>query len=121
MVVIDPRRERRSLTSSLLTNTSQARVVGEAATRPDAMMLMDQLDVDAVVVEIQMPVEEGLRTIGEIRMRAPHVRIAVCSFWNDAETRALAVGAGADAYFAKPINARDVVEAITASPQSRSF
>src|SRR3954465_12095169 len=94
VVVVDPRPERRSLVRFMLqTGGTNALVTGEAGTRAEAVAMVDTLDVDALVLEIQMPVEEGLRTIADVRMRTPRVRIAVCSFLDDSTTRMLAVDA----------------------------
>jgi DNA-binding response OmpR family regulator len=113
VVVVDPRVERRTLIRFMLeTGETNASVVGEAGARGEAVTMLDQIEVDAVVLEIQMPVEEGLRTIADLRMRAPRVAIIVCTFLDDAQTRVLAEGAGADGYMKKPVNARELTGAL---------
>ena len=113
VIVVDPRVERRTLTRFMLeTGETNADVVGEAGTRAEAVTMLDQLEVDAVVLEIQMPVEVGLRTIADVRMRAPRVAIVVCTFLDDAQTRVLADSAGADGYMKKPVDARELMRAL---------
>ena len=120
VVVVDPRVERRTLTRFMLEiGEANADVVGEAGTRGEALTMLDQLEVDAVVLEIQMPVEEGLRTIADVRGRAPGVAIVVCTFLDEAQTRVLADGAGADGYMKKPVDARELVRALNELTQRK--
>jgi DNA-binding NarL/FixJ family response regulator len=60
-----------------------------------------------VVLEIQMPLEQGLDTITALRLVSPQPRIVVCSFHRDAATIQGALDRGADAYLTKPVNSAD--------------
>jgi DNA-binding response OmpR family regulator len=74
--------------------------------------MADELAIDVVVLEIQMPLEEGLLTVAELRRRNPSISIVVCSFVGDPATRARALEAGADQFVKKPINGRELVAAL---------
>jgi DNA-binding NarL/FixJ family response regulator len=113
VLLVDPRLERRQVLKVMIEGgATTASVVGEAGSRDEAVSLVAQLAVDVVVLEIQMPVEEGLLTVAEIRRRSPSVSIVVCSFVSDAGTRARALQAGADAFVKKPINGRELVASL---------
>jgi DNA-binding NarL/FixJ family response regulator len=109
VLLVDPRPERRAL-MRLVVETGQggATVVAEAATADGAVAALDRYDVDTAVVEIQMPVAEGLASIASLRAGHPSLVIVVCSFHNDPSTRRQATVAGADAYLAKPVSPRDL-------------
>jgi DNA-binding NarL/FixJ family response regulator len=79
--------------------------VGEAGSSAEAVDLLDRSDRDVAVVEIQMPVPEGLETIAALRRRSSDLRIVVCSFQCDAATKEQALAQGADTYVDKPVNA----------------
>lgn len=109
VVLVDVRSERRRLVRQVLEGPGlMATVIGEADSQPAALALLDRHDADLVILEIQMPVEEGLGTIGALRDRFSRLRIVVCSFRRDVATKARALDQGADAYLDKPVSADDL-------------
>src|SRR5712691_11220143 len=81
VVLVDTRPERRQLVRHLVESTGLvATDIGEAANTAEAVELLDREDRDVVVVEIQMPVSQGLETIAALRSHSPGLRIVVCSF-----------------------------------------
>ncbi len=84
-------------------------VVGLAGSLSEAETQIQAKDADVALVEIQMPVTEGLTTIAALREHFPVLRIVVCSFHNDAATRDEARARGADGYLAKPFQVEDLL------------
>ena len=76
-------------------------VVGEAANGLEAAQLAEDLQPDVVVLDLAMPVMDGLEAIPEIRRRAPRSRIVVLSGFNAARMERSALVGGADAYVEK--------------------
>lgn len=112
VLLVDDRTERRSLMRTVVeTGQRGGTVVAEAATVQAAVAAIDRHDVDAVVVEIQMPVVAGLAAIAALRAEHPSLVIAVCSFRSDGPTRREACTAGANAYLTKPVSPKDLHEA----------
>ena len=104
VVVVDTRPERRELVRHLIASTGvAAAAIAEAATASEAVGMLDEEDRDVAVVEIQMPVSEGLKTIAALRGRSSGLRILVCSFCCDPVTKAQAHAEGADAFLDKPV------------------
>jgi DNA-binding NarL/FixJ family response regulator len=64
---------------------------------------------DVALMEIQMPVAEGLATIGALRGKFPDIRIIVCSFHGDSATREAARLHGADGYLIKPFDVDELL------------
>lgn len=109
VLLVDARPERRELVRHLVTGTGLvADDVGEAGSSAEAVDLLDQSDRDVAVVEIQMPVPEGLETIAALRRRSSELRIVVCSFQCDTATKEQALAQGADTYVDKPVNAESL-------------
>lgn len=105
MVVIDARPERRQLVRHLVESTGLAAAeIGEAADAAEAVELLRE-DRDVAVVEIQMPISQGLETIAALRTRSSGLRIVVCSFQGDPAVKESALAQGADAYLDKPVSA----------------
>ncbi len=115
-VVVDTRSERRQLTRYLLESSIPPLEIAEADSRTAAIELVDQFHPDLVVLEIQMPLEEGLDTITALRLISPGPRIVVCSFHRDAGTIQGAVDRGADAYLIKPVSSADLRAALGPLP-----
>lgn len=105
VMLVDVRPERRELIRHLVEGTGLTGLdVGEASSGAEAIELLDRAERDVAVVEIQMPVPEGLETIAALRRASSDLRIVVCSFHRDPATKELALGQGADVYLDKPVN-----------------
>lgn len=83
-------------------------IVGFAEDPAGAVDAVDRLDATAVVLEIQLPVALGLETISALRKARPALRIVVCTFHDDDDTRLAAISSGADDYLIKPLSPRDI-------------
>jgi DNA-binding NarL/FixJ family response regulator len=102
VVAVDSRSERRLVMRRLLEHSFKPEEIAEADSRQSAIELVERCRPDVVVIEIQMPVEEGLQTISALARLTPRPRIVVCSFHRDAPTMVAALDRGADAYLTKP-------------------
>ena len=108
VVLLDPRPERRAITGRLVERCSPLSVVGLAGSLGEAETQIAAERADVALVEIQMPVTQGLETIAALRARFPDLRIVVCSFHSDSVTREMARLHGADAYLMKPFDVEDL-------------
>lgn len=105
VLLVDARPERRELMRHLVQSTGLAGTdMGEAGSGAEAVELLDREHPDVAVVEIQMPVDQGLETIAALRRRSEALRIVVCSFHGHPETKEQALGKGADVYLDKPVS-----------------
>lgn len=83
-------------------------VVGEAFDGQAAVDLVDRERPDAIVLDLAMPVMDGLQAITHIRECSPLTRIVILSGFNASEMAAQARALGADAYLEKGTAFRDV-------------
>jgi len=121
VVVVDDHYDRRRVMAYVVEQCGpDVSVVGYADGSAGAVETVDRLDANVVLLEIQLPTAEGLRTISALRHDKPSLRIVVCSFHNDAATRESALSRGADAYVTKPISPRDLYPALRPSGLSDS-
>ncbi|GAC1376575.1 MAG: hypothetical protein NVSMB4_05510 [Acidimicrobiales bacterium] len=104
VVIVDVRDERLRVTRSLLERSGLVDVVGETDNQADALALVARTGADLVLLEIQMPIDEGVATVGALRASFPELRVVVCSFHQEADARHRALEGGADAYLTKPIH-----------------
>jgi DNA-binding NarL/FixJ family response regulator len=98
MLADDGERTRRAL-RALFATCSDLEVVGEAADGSAAIQLVARERPDIVVMDLRMPIVDGLKATGRIKQRCPRVQVVILSVDADARDRALA--AGADAFVAK--------------------
>ncbi len=109
VLVVDHRVERRQLMGHVVElGGDDIVVVGYAQDPAGAIDAVKRLDVTAALVEIQIPLPEGLATIAALRAASPSMRIVVCTFHDDEPTRAAALAQGADAYRVKPLSPREL-------------
>jgi DNA-binding NarL/FixJ family response regulator len=89
VIVADDEVGIRELLRTLLSLEPDFEVVGQAGDGVEAVELVIALQPDLVVIDIAMPVMDGLEAISRIRQVSPATRVAVLS----GERRALPVGA----------------------------
>ena len=93
----------------------QLEVVGEAQNGAEAVALVESLRPDVVLMDLVMPVMDGVTAIGQIKTRFPDTEvIAVTSVLEDAKVIG-AMRAGAMGYLLKDTRAEEIVEAIHAA------
>jgi DNA-binding NarL/FixJ family response regulator len=95
VIVADDEAGIRELMRTLLSLEPDFEVVGQAGDGVEAVELVTALHPDLVVIDISMPVMDGLEAISRIRQISPLTRVAVLS----GERRA--VPAGADMHIEK--------------------
>ena len=88
----------------LVESAGGAPDVCEASSPAEAVDLIDKNGHDVAVVEIQMPVDQGMETIAALRGWSSGLRIVVCSFRHDDAIKRQALAQGADAYLDKPVS-----------------
>jgi DNA-binding NarL/FixJ family response regulator len=84
---------------ALLATWPGADDVREAANGREAVRLVEESQPDVVLMDVRMPVMDGLEATRIIKARWPQVKVIVQSMYADYMAEALA--AGADAYMSK--------------------
>lgn len=89
-------------------------VVGEAADGAQVVALAARLRPDVVLVDLHMPVLNGIAATRRIVAESPDVRTLVLSAYDDDDYVAAALDAGASGYLLKSAHGHEVVAAIHA-------
>jgi DNA-binding NarL/FixJ family response regulator len=76
-------------------------VVGEASSGREALSLAQTLSPDVVLMDIEMPVMDGIEVTAVLRRAVPQSVVVILSIYDDAQTRERAKGAGAVAFVEK--------------------
>jgi len=96
-------------------------VVAETGDGREAVRLAVELKPDVAVLDIAMPLLNGIETTRQIARRAPPVRILILSMYSDESYIVQALRAGAHGYLLKDSADVDLIRAVTAVRQGKSF
>jgi CheY-like chemotaxis protein len=111
-VVVDDDADVRALLSRFLTDTGRVSVVGEAADGRRAIEVVAAADPDVVLLDVRMPVMDGLEALPLVREAAPLATVVAFSGLGDEALQSEALSAGATAFLAKGMRLRDLVDDI---------
>ena len=70
----------------------------------EGMALLDQLTVDGILLDIQMPVMDGLTMLKHVRQRHPHMPVIMMTAELNKKSLNQAMEQGAQDYLLKPID-----------------
>src|SRR5579864_1756533 len=105
----------------LLERQPNFRIVGEAADGRQAVELAASEKPDVVVMDIAMPHLNGVEATRQIVIRSPQTAIAILSMHSDESYVIRSLKAGARAYLLKDSAEADLIAAIQAIIEGRSF
>jgi CheY-like chemotaxis protein len=108
MVVDDNPAIRRVLKNILEFNDGWL-VCGEAVDGRDAIEKAPQLNPDLIVLDVSMPVMNGLEAARVLHQVMPHVPLILCSLHTDDILRREAVNAGVNAVVSKAQNMQTLI------------
>jgi DNA-binding NarL/FixJ family response regulator len=94
-------------------------VVGEAETGLRAVSMVDDLEPDVVVMDIEMPVMDGLQATQIIHARHPQTIILILSIHCETNYKVKALQAGATAYVEKVGGAVALIREIRSAVQRK--
>ena len=87
-------------------------VVGEASTGEEAVALAKALQPQVVLMDLSMPVMDGIEATRRVRLEAPQTRVAVLTMHDDVDKTRDAIEAGASAYLSKGTSFTEVRETV---------
>jgi DNA-binding NarL/FixJ family response regulator len=99
---------------ALLEDQQDIEVIGEAEDGQSAVKMAAQLDPDIVIMDIAMPLLNGLEATRHIRRDSPQVKVLILTMHENEEYIRQVLAAGAFGYVLKDAAARDLMGAIRA-------
>jgi PAS domain S-box-containing protein len=115
LVVVDDTPDVRLLLKLAFGQYDDFEVVGEAGDGRAGVELVTRLQPDAVLLDLAMPVMDGLEALPLMRAAAPHARIVVLSGFESSQMATTALGAGASAYIQKGAAPDEIVAQVARS------
>ncbi|GIJ50287.1 DNA-binding response regulator [Virgisporangium aliadipatigenens] len=120
VLLVDDQSLFREALAVLLSVHEDIEVVGEAGNGEEALRRAAELAPDVVLMDLRMPVLDGIAATRRLRAERPGARvIALTTFDDDADVFA-ALRAGAVGYLLKDVSSERLVEAVRAAARDES-
>jgi DNA-binding NarL/FixJ family response regulator len=120
VLLVDDQALFREALATLLGVRADIDVVGEAANGDEALSRAAEVNPDVVLMDLRMPVLDGIAATRRMRAEQPQVRVIALTTFDDDEEVFAALRAGAVGYLLKDVSSARLVEAILAAARDES-
>lgn len=120
VLLVDDQALFREALGVLLGVRDDIEVVGEAGNGAEALDRAAELKPDVVLMDLRMPVLDGVAAIRRLRAEQPGVRVIALTTFDEDEDVFAALRAGAVGYLLKDVSSSRLVEAVLAAARDES-
>ena len=110
ILVVDDNKEVLELLILLLSKHGLS--VISASRGNECLDIVKSRPVDLVILDVMMPVMDGLQVCQELKKMTPSIPIILLTARDDMMTRAAAMDLGVSEFVAKPVNNRDLLDRV---------
>jgi DNA-binding NarL/FixJ family response regulator len=112
VLVVDDHALLRTGVANIISQEPTLRVIAEAANGLEAVEAYQRYHPDVTLLDLRMPVMEGVEAVRQIRLRDPQAKVIVLTTYDADEDITRALKAGAKAYVLKDISADGLIACI---------
>lgn len=112
VIIADDHALFRAGVKTALSLKKDIRIIGEADNGQQLLHLLKHLEPDVILLDIQMPVMDGISTLPEIKKLYPGIRIIMLTMHNDHSMISRLMELGANAYLTKNSDSEVIYDAI---------
>jgi PAS domain S-box-containing protein len=112
VLFVDDHKVMRKGLIQLIANQADIQVAGEAADGREAIEKARQLLPDVLVMDVSMPLMDGIEATRRIKAEMPHIRIIGLSMFEDEHVSVAMRIAGAEAFISKTASTTELLKAI---------
>lgn len=121
VLLVDDQRLFREALGTLLAAQPTLVLVGEASDGEEALRLAHQHQPDVILMDVQMPVLDGVAATRRLRAELPACRVILLTVFDDDEYVLEGLRAGAVGYLLKDASSARLLEAIDAAARGEAF
>ena len=121
VLVVDDHTIVRDGICALLALVGDIEVVGEAANGSEALKMVKELEPDVVLMDITMPVMDGLEATRRIRRKFPRIRVLALTQYDDKEYVFPVIAAGDSGFISKVAASSELTSGIRSIYQGDSY
>lgn len=96
----------------VIESISDIEIIGTAENGEKAIALCERENLDVLLMDIQMPVMDGVKATEKIKKRWPHIKIIILTTFQDVTNVLNALNAGAEGYILKAVDPEFLVQGI---------
>lgn len=97
---------------NLLSRSPDITVVGEASNGLEAIQLVDELEPDVLLLDMEMPIMDGVEVARQLRKKKSPVHVLALSAYNDKQYILSMFDQGAAGYLTKDEAPENIIEAV---------
>lgn len=120
-MLVDDHALLRTGVANIINQEPDLRVVAEAENGIEAVAAYERHRPDVTLLDLRMPVMEGVEVVTRIRERDPNARVIVLTTYDTDDEISRALRAGAKAYVLKDISADDLIACIRTVLAGKTF
>ena len=120
LLIVDDHPVVRDGLHGMLDGQPDFEVVGEAGDGVEAVILVETLKPDIILMDLRMPVMDGVAALGEIKAHSPQVQVLVLTTYDSDADILPAIEAGAAGYLLKDSSRQELYDGIRAAARGET-
>lgn len=112
VLIVDDSASIRQRLITLLAESPQIRIVGEAGNNREALDSMARVQPDTVILDIRMPGGSGIELLKQIKSRYPEMRVIMLTNFDYAAYRRQCHQLGADHFLNKTLEFEKIIDTV---------
>lgn len=112
VAVVDDHRLIRQGIISQISRGHRIKMVGEAVNGVELFNLLNEVHIDVVLLDVQMPEMNGPQTLHKLKLEYPELKVLIISMFSDPKIIREMIRLGASGFVNKDISGEDLIDAI---------
>jgi DNA-binding NarL/FixJ family response regulator len=117
LIIVDDHKILKEGVKTILSLYKDIKVIADAENGMQLLKILTQCEPDIILLDLQMPVMDGLATLPEIRKTYPNIKIIIFTMHNDQPVMSRLLKMGAHSYLLKDSDSYTIYSTIKACYQ----
>jgi NarL family two-component system response regulator LiaR len=114
IIIADDHTVVRKGTRQILEEQGGFKIVGEAGNGEEAVHLVETLKPDLAIIDVAMPVMDGIEATKRIKAISPETAVLILSLYDNDQFVFSLLDAGASGYLLKDVSGQEIINAVNA-------